>query len=140
MSEEMIILTEDQNSYLESLCEDYNIACEEFTSFDNKKKALNSLVKQTFSDYGITKFKSKTGLSYSITSRPNISWDEDSLLSYCAELGFDGLVKTKEYVDFDVLESLIYNNKIQASELKQFQTQKPDIVTLRVTQKKTLNE
>ena len=49
-------------------------------------------------------------------------------------------MQTKEYVDMEKLESLLYNGTIQAESLKQFQVVKPDIVTLRCTQKKILTE
>lgn len=137
---ETIVLTDDQKKYLDSLCEDYNIASEEFTSYDNKKKALNSLIKQTFVDFGIDKYQDSCGRSFSTSSRPNVSWDEEALLCFCKNLNYKDLVKTKEFVDFDVLESLIYHEVITPEQLKPFQTKKPDIVTLRVSQKKMLKE
>lgn len=135
-----VILTPEEKDSLETLCEDYNTACEEATSYDNKKKALNTYIKQTMSDYGITKFVSSKGISLSVSSRPNISWNEDALTAYCDSLNLPDLVKTKKYVDFDVLESLLYNGVIKPEQIKEFRNEKPDIVTLKCTQKKVLNE
>lgn len=140
MSSENIILTLEEKQSLESLCEEYNEACEEATSYDNKKKALNSYIKQTMSDFGLTKFVSSTGISLSVSTRPNVCWDEDSLLAYCDTLNYPDLIKTKKYVDFEVLESLIYNGSINPEDLKQFREEKPDVVTLKCTKKKLLNE
>lgn len=135
-----VILTPEEKDSLETLCEDYNTACEEATSYDNKKKALNTYIKQTMSDYGITKFVSSKGISLSVSSRPNVSWNEDALTAYCDSLNIPDLVKTKKYVDFDVLESLLYNGVIKPEQIKEFRNEKPDIVTLKCTQKKVLNE
>lgn len=135
-----VILTPEEKDSLETLCEDYNTACEEATSYDNKKKALNTYIKQTMSDYGITKFVSSKGISLSVSSRPNVSWNEDDLTAYCDSLNLPDLVKTKKYVDFDVLESLLYNGVIKPEQIKEFRNEKPDIVTLKCTQKKVLNE
>lgn len=135
-----IILTPEEKDSLETLCEDYNTACEEAASYDNKKKALNTYIKQTMSDYGITKFVSSKGIILSVSSRPNVSWNEDALTAYCDSLNLPDLVKTKKYVDFDVLESLLYNGVIKPEQIKEFRNEKPDIVTLKCTQKKVLNE
>ena len=135
-----IILSQEEKETLESLCEDYNVACEEATSYDNKKKALNGYIKQTMADYGIDKFVSSTGLSLSISTRPNVSWNEDALTVFCETLNHPDLVKTTKYVDFDVLEALIYNGIVKPEDLKPFRQEKPDIVTLKCTQKKILKE
>ena len=140
MSSEGIILTPEEKQSLESLCEDYNEACEEASSYENKKKALNSYIKQTMSEYGIDKFVSSTGISLSVSTRPNVSWNEDSLIAYCDKLNYPNLIKTKKYVDFEVLEALIYSGTIKPEELKPFREEKPDVVTLKCTKKKVLKE
>jgi hypothetical protein len=45
------------------------------------------------------------------------------------------VIKTKEYVDYEVLEKLIYNGEINASKLEPAQTTKTT-VTLKVTKLK----
>ena len=135
-----IILTQIQKDTLNQLCEDYNAADEEAKSFDNKRKALNLFIKQTMADYGVTKFVSDNGISLNVSSRPDVSWDEEALTEYCKTLNKPDLVKQKDYVDFDVLESLLYHGDINPNDLKPFKKEKPDIVTLKCTQKKTLIE
>lgn len=135
-----IILTEDQKEQLNELSEQYKEASDSLKSYEAKEKALKSILKETLKDFGVTKYVSNSGISLSVSSRPNVSFDENLLLDYCKKLNIPELVQTKEYVDMEKLESLLYNGTIQAEELKQYQVVKPDIVTLRCTQKKILTE
>lgn len=135
-----IILTEDQKEQLNELSEQYKEASDNLKSYEAKEKALKSILKETLKDFGVTKYVSNSGISLSVSSRPNVSFDENLLLDYCKKLNIPELVQTKEYVDMEKLESLLYNGTIHAESLKQFQVVKPDIVTLRCTQKKILTE
>ena len=137
---EEIILTNDQKQQLNELSEQFMDACNQYTSADNKKKALNTVIKSLMADFGVSKFVSDSNVSLSMSSRPNIVFDEDKLLALCKSLNIEGLVKTKEYVDMDVLESAIYHDSTIKSKLKEVQIVKPDVVTLKYTQKKSLNE
>ena len=139
-SNEEIILTNDQKQQLNELSSQFMDVCNEYTSIDNTKKALNTMIKTMMADFGITKFVSDSNVSISMSSRPNITFDEDKLLALCKSLNIEGLVKTKEYVDMDVLESVIYHDSTIKSKLKEVQIVKPDVVTLKCTQKKSLNE
>lgn len=49
---------------------------------------------------------------------------------------FSEVVKTKEYIDDDVLESLIYNKEIDGTMLDDCIEQLPDVIQLKVTKKK----
>ena len=139
MNEE-IILDEDQKNQLEELSEQFKSVCDEFSSIDNKKKALSSILKTMMQDFGVTKYISDSNISISMSTRQNISFDEDKLISLCKSWNIDGLVKKKEYVDMDVLERVLYNDTSLREQVKQVQIVKPDIVTLKCTQKKPLNE
>lgn len=141
MTEEQIVLTEAQKKLLENLMQQYSEVSDEFDVIEARKKSLNAMIKQLLEDYKVSKFSSKeTGLSVSMSKRPNISWKEDDLISYCESTNVPGLIKTKKYVDMEALESAIYTGKVLAESLKPFQVVKPDTVTLRLTQKKPLKE
>lgn len=137
---EEIILTDEQRSQLNEMSSEYNAVCNEYISIDNKKKALNTVLKSLMESFGIKKFVSDDNISLSVSSKPNISFDEDKLLNLCKGLNIDGLVKTKEYVDMTVLEESMYRDNSLKDKLKEVQIVKPDIITLRCTQKKQLNE
>jgi hypothetical protein len=49
-----------------------------------------------------------------------------------------GLIKTREYVDYDVLEKLLYNQKITPYGLKKIEDcrEVKEVVTLRITKSK----
>ncbi len=49
---------------------------------------------------------------------------------------FSEVVKTKEYIDDDVLEALIYNKEIDGTMLDDCIEQLPDVIQLKVTKKK----
>jgi hypothetical protein len=138
MTNEQIILTEDQKTLLNRTIDQYRVAQDEYASSEAKRNAINSTLKFMLNDYGISKYESDDGSKLSMSSRPNVKWDEDKLLAYCETLNVDGLVKTKKYVDMDALESAIYNGRVQAESLKPYQIVKPDIVTLKLTQSKIL--
>lgn len=140
MTNEKIILDESQKSQLDRTIEQYRIAQDEYNSSEAKRNAINSALKFMLSDYGITKYESKDGSKLSMSTRPNVKWDEDKLLAYCESLNIDGLIKTRKYVDMDALESALYHGTIKAESLKPYQVVKPDIVTLKLTQSKVLNE
>lgn len=134
------ILTEEQKLQLDLLSDQYAEASDEYTSADAKKKAINMIIKQAMSDFGITKYVSGSGVSLSVTTKQNVSFDEDKLLELCKQMNIPNLVKTKEYVDMDVLEGLLYNRVISAESIAPAKVVKPDTVTLRCTKKQALNE
>jgi hypothetical protein len=134
-----IILTEEQKEELDMYSQMYKDAEDEFKVAEAKKKSINQTIKNLLSEYGVTKYANDS-MSLNMSSRPNISWKEDELLAFCKNSGIDGLVKTQEIVDTEALESAVYRGQIDPQQLKQFQIVKPDIVTLKMSQKKTLNE
>lgn len=64
--------------------------------------------------------------------------NEAKLLEIAHMHGLVEIVKTREYIDFDALESVIYNNKLPQSVLLEMDKAKEikDVVTLKVTKKK----
>ena len=137
---EEILLTKEQKEQLEMLTAQYDEASQEFTSAEAKKKSLNLILKNLMSEFGVTRFVSEKGVSLALSSRPNISWKEEELMEFCKTLKIPGLIKTRSYVDMEVLESLVYNKKVTTEQLKPFQVVIPDTETLRTTYKKPLKE
>ena len=140
MKTEEIILDKDQKDQLNELASEYLQVCADYTAIETKKKALGSVIKTMLDTFGIKKYVSDDNISLSMSVRQNVSFDEDLLLNECKSFDIDGLVKTKEYVDMEVLESALYNDGSLKENIKKCQIEKPDTVTLRCTQKKTLNE
>lgn len=140
MKTEEIILDKDQKDQLNELANEYLQVCADYTAIESKKKALGSVIKTMLDTFGIKKYVSDDNISLSMSVRQNVSFDEDLLLNECKSFDIDGLVKTKEYVDMEVLESALYHDGSLKENIKKCQIEKPDTVTLRCTQKKTLNE
>ena len=101
----------------------------EFYRLDKKTKELKATVSakkasivETMSTLDIDKLEHK-GIKCTLTERVSKSVDEDGLLEFCKTLNFDGLVKTIEIVDMDVLENLIYNKTIDSDILSPYITE-----------------
>ena len=78
--------------------------------------------------------------SYSVSTRE--SMNEAMLLEIAHAYGLHGIIKTKEYIDFDALELAIYDGKISDEILLEMDKAKEskDVVTLRVTKVKEVKE
>ena len=119
------------NSVIESFYEDKK-------QLDNYKKSTdeyNKEIKKLMSELNKTEFETDKGLVAKITVQNRESFNENKLISKLKELNGTSAIKTKEYVDMDVLEDLIYNGKINASELTSCKVSK-QVVTLKVSERK----
>lgn len=74
--------------------------------------------------------------SYSVSKRE--SMNEEMLLQIAHMHGIPEIVKTKEYIDFDVLEKAIYDGKISDDILMEMDKAKEvkEVVTLRISKVK----
>ena len=137
---EEVLLTDSEKETLELLASQYDEAVSEYNASEAKKKALNGILKNTMADFGVTKFTSSSGISLSVSTTPNVSYDEDVLLRIIKKLGVPGIIKTKEYVDIEAMESALYHNTIQKDDIKEGIIVKPDTIKLNCRKKKILNE
>lgn len=104
----------------------------------------NNQIKDLMSRYNISEEESEDfKVSYSVQHRESL--DEDRLLAlftsvpaFAKYADQYNIVKTKEYIDMDALESLLYKEELtheQTTELDKCRESK-DIPTLRITKKK----
>lgn len=112
---------------IKDVAEEYIILKDEESSLKSKlspvasalKKAMESLFRDSKedtveTDIGVIK----------LTYRKNKpKYDEDGLIAYFKEKGISDVVKTKEYVDFDVLETLLYNERVDSEDIAKFMKQ-----------------
>lgn len=109
-------ITEAVNTYLELKPEE--------KALSDKIGKLNKAIK----DYMISNTEDNISTdvgSVNLSTRKKEVWDEDSMIAYIKSLGLRGIVKKKEYIDFDALESALYHDKFndeQKSELNKFKT------------------
>lgn len=100
-------------------------------------------IKQTMADYALQRYETDNyTATRSVSERE--SFNEAMLLDIVR--AFDtpelGLIKTKEYVDFDALEAAIYNDRLGKDNLLDIQKAKETkiVVTLRVSKKRKKKE
>jgi hypothetical protein len=80
-------------------------------------KSLGPTLKTAMKQSDVEVLETSLGrLVYS--KRVSESFNEESLIEYLKSLGKEtGIVKTKEYIDYDALESAIYNEKLSQDEV-----------------------
>ena len=83
--------------------------------------AIKSSITEVMSSLEIDKIEHK-GIKCTLAKRENKSVNEQGLLDFCKSLNIDGLVKTVEVVDMDVLENLIYTKQLDADSVSKYFT------------------
>ena len=99
--------------------------------------AENTEIKAVMQELKLDKYEANTG-SVTLSERVTEDFVEDKLIEFLKGRGIaDGIVKSKEYVDFDALESAIYHEKISGDNLKDMAECKEKKVTqvLRIKKK-----
>lgn len=136
----------EENKLSAELKEELNIAVATYYAYNQDAKTAkstadlyNTRIKEIMSEYDMSKYVSDDGYSVSVSTTNKPTYQEDKLIEYLKQYNVPGLIKTKEYVDMDVLESCIYHNEIDAKNLVPF---KEDHFVTRLTCKcpKILNE
>ena len=92
----------------------------------------NKEIKKIMTEQGITEFAAH-GLVAKVSVSERVDLMEDVLMEKIKELGIKGIIKTREYIDMDALETALYNGLINPAMLAQAQTKK-EVVTLRIRQ------
>ena len=94
----------------------------------------NKEIKKIMAEQGITEFATH-GLVAKVSVSERVDLMEDVLIEKIKELGTEGIIKTREYVDMDALETALYNGLISPAILAKAQTKK-EVVTLRIMKEK----
>jgi hypothetical protein len=117
---------------------------EDKSSMDTLKKvcdAENSQIKDLLREQGIDTYEAN-GYKAKRTVSCRESLNEERLLEVIRKHGIEGVIKTKEYVDMDELESYLYNHESTtelATDLASCKTT-TEVVQLRVTKAKKKEE
>lgn len=103
--------------------EDFELIVKEYFEKNEVKKAADKIVKELgpkikefMKSFGGEKIVD--GLKVSIRKSQKKTMNEEKLLEICKTLNQPNLIKTKEYVDEEVLETLIYNKIIKATDIE----------------------
>lgn len=119
------------NSTIECFYEDKQLA----DKYKKSAEEYNKEIKQLMSTINKNEFETDSGLIAKISVQKRESFIEEALLQKIKKLKVPGIIKTKEYVDMDLLEDAIYNEKLDASELTTCRKIQ-EVVTLKVSKKK----
>jgi len=80
---------------------------------------LNSKIKDYMSENDLTSIETELG-TLTLTYKKSESFDEEKLIDYLKSSGTDKeIVKTKEYIDYDALESAIYHERLSVEQVKE---------------------
>lgn len=122
---------------LTHLINDYIVNKEHEKEFKDAASVQNTQIKVIMSEMNLSEFETSTG-KVILSDRKTEDFNEEKLIQYLKERGIENdIVKTKEYVDFDALESAIYHEVISGDNLKDMDSCKVVKVTqvLRINKK-----
>lgn len=127
-------------SYLNELVKAYIITKNDADDLKKVASRQNEEIKQIMSTNDLETFETDNGYTarYTVSTRTNI--DEDKLLTTLKALNDlpDNLIKTKQYVDMDVLENLMYRGDLDDDVLEKISkcADEKEVVTLRISKTK----
>lgn len=101
----------------------------------------NAEIKSIMKDFVVSSYEaSGYTATYSVSERT--SMNEEMLLDIAHNYNIPGIVKTKEYIDYDALEKAIYDGEISEEILLEMDKAKTvkEVVTLRVSKVKQKKE
>ena len=127
-------LTDD----LATLIESYILNKENEKIYKDNASVENTQIKEIMHSRNITEFSTNSGTA-TITEQQKETFIEDALIEFLKKNNIaDDIVKTKECVDFDALESAIYHEKISQDLVKKMASCKETKTTtvLRISKKK----
>lgn len=114
------------------------------TEMDFYKKqcdAENAEIKQAMKEQGIKDFE-VDGIVAKYIVKNKESMNEDKLVKVLKDAGYSNLIKTREYVDMDELESALYHNAIDTDTIVEMDKcrEVKEIIELRLSKKKEKKE
>lgn len=128
--------TEAQDK-LKHLVKDYIVNKEREKEFKDAASIQNTQIKVIMSELNIKEFETDNG-KVVLSDRKTEDFNEERLIQFLKERGLESdIIKTKEYVDFDALESAIYHDIISGDNLKDMDSCKDVKITqvLRINKK-----
>jgi hypothetical protein len=107
------LFTEEEQKKLQDYAEQYADYKSKIEPLEKKCKSINTSIKQMMELYGIDVVPLADGrtLKYSVSTKDTL--DEEKLIVQLKHFAPDTeCIKTKEYIDMDILESEIYHGKL----------------------------
>lgn len=108
---------------------------EEFEDYKHLTEIDNKKIKELMSKLDTKEFETDNGLIAKVSVQNREGFNEPALIEKLKELNMLVAIKTKEYVDMNVLEDLIYNGYVDAKDLTNCKETK-QVTVLKVSKKK----
>ena len=109
---------------LEELVPRYYEMKKEMESYKPQVDADNKAIKSIMRDSKISKFETLGEYTASFNVIDKSYFDETKLLVKLKSLGRTTAIKTKEYVDMDVVENMLYNGELTPEDIKDCKVEK----------------
>ena len=107
----------DIKGLLNDKINDYKQNKDTLEHYKKEVEEENNIIKNIMMSENITEFSTDEGVKAKLSTQKRESFLEDKLLKKLKDLNATSAIKTVEIIDYDELENLIYNNKLDASEL-----------------------
>lgn len=114
------VLSTEVKIQLENLVTQYHESNQRLKSLESSTELLKATLKTLLNENELTKFETTNGIKVSLTTSSKITFDEELLLDFAKQTEIPELVKTKEYVDMNILEDALYHKDINAEDLIPF--------------------
>lgn len=105
---------------------------------DKSKKIVdeyNKEIKEGLAELGVDEFNTRDGLVAKVSTQKRESFNEPALIEKLLELDIKEAVELVPQINWDKVEDLIYNGKLDAAELTPYKEVK-EVITLKVSKKK----
>ena len=119
---------------LNELIPNYAFNKNEMDSYKKLCDRDNTIIKALMKEEGLYNYN-QGDYTAKISIQQRQTLNEDKLLDVIKDMDRLDLIKTKEYVDMDLLEKALYNGEIYASDIDSCMNTK-EVVTLKVTHNK----
>ncbi len=128
----------DDSSELKELIDNYIVDKQKEAEIKSRTSEENKQIKEQFTKLNIESFDGDSG-TVKMSVEKHESFREDEVIDFLKENGYaDDIVKTKEYIDFNSLESAMYHETIPMDMQKKMAKFKDvsEVVKLRISKKK----
>jgi hypothetical protein len=128
-------MTQEKEKTLQELVTNYQSIKTEADSYKKLADKYNGDIKSIMLEEKLPEFITEDGIKATCSVTYKESFVEEVLIAKIKELGVEGVIKQKEYVDMEALENAIYHGQLNAAELAACQ-EKKEVVTLRISRVK----
>jgi hypothetical protein len=125
----------DWEEELSRYIDEYYVVKNESDKFKKIADEDNKAIKDLMKNIGMDEYSTEAGITAKVSTSVKESFNEPALIEKLNELNLKEAVELVPTINWDTIEDMIYNGKLNASELTPFKEEK-EVVTLRISKKK----